>query len=112
MIVSSDGYFICYDKEGNRFTISLPQTDETRRDTVSQTAKRKTNLSAGDLMTILMTAKRVCQGGWGAMTDWCRQCKYSDIEGADIPCCECVSKHGEMPTGFTAKEPPEEELEK
>jgi len=46
------------------------------------------------------------------MEDWCKTCKYIDIEGADIPCCECVSKHGEMPTGFKEKEPMKEELEK
>lgn len=63
MIVVSEGYSICYDKEGNRFTISLPQTDETRRDTVSQTAKRKTNLSIEELQLLLDMAKYICRGG-------------------------------------------------
>lgn len=111
MIVGRDGYAINYEKERNRITILLPPTTNTATTTMIMPVERKTNLSAGDLMTILVAAKRVCQGGWGAMTDWCRQCKYSDIEGADIPCCECVSKHGEMPTGFKEKEP-QEELEK
>lgn len=39
----------------------------------------------------------------GNMKDWCMKCKYVDIDGADIPCCDCFSNFDEMPTEFKAK---------
>lgn len=64
MIISMDGYSVCYDKPGNRITILLPPTAETRRCTVDQIAERKTELSAEELQLLLEMAKYVCKG-WG-----------------------------------------------
>ena len=62
MIISMDGYSVCYEKPSNRITILLPPTDETARDTVSQRAKRKTNLSSEELQLLLEMAMYVCKG--------------------------------------------------
>jgi hypothetical protein len=63
MIVNRDGYAINYEPEQNRITILMPPTAETRRDTVSQIAERKTELSGEELQLLLDMAKYICRGG-------------------------------------------------
>jgi hypothetical protein len=36
------------------------------------------------------------------MEDWCKTCKYIDIDGADLPCGDCIVERS-MPTEYTPK---------
>jgi hypothetical protein len=41
------------------------------------------------------------------MRDWCSSCQFETYDGAEEPCYNCVSSHGEKPSEFTPKRPAE-----
>lgn len=45
------------------------------------------------------------------MDDWCKTCKYIDIDGADLPCEDCIMARS-MPTEYTPKRQAVRELQR
>lgn len=107
MIVDNDGYAIEYEPAKNRITILLPPTEKTIVNTIVGPRLREIDLSSEKLAALLWTMRIMCEEKW-PITDWCKLCKYGDIEGADSHCCNCEWSDDATPTGFV----PKEELEK
>lgn len=59
MIISSDGYYLSYDKMRNYIMIHLPQTAETAENTIEKLLKRRTNVNQSELALILNLVKYV-----------------------------------------------------
>lgn len=61
MVLSSDGYFLTYERERNRIVISLPQTMETVQSTYEQISDRKLYASVSELTMVLNLVKLIFQ---------------------------------------------------
>lgn len=59
MIISSDGYFLSYDKKRNYIMIHLPQTAETIENTIDKPVKRRTDVNQSEFSLILNLVKYV-----------------------------------------------------
>lgn len=62
MIVTNDGYSIWHEKRANRIIISLPQTMETVRNTMTMIVNRKSEFTDSELVAILSVAKAIAEG--------------------------------------------------
>ena len=61
MIVTDDGYSVCYEKNANRIVISLPQTVETVTSTITMVVNRKNEFTDSELCVILSVVKAITE---------------------------------------------------
>lgn len=61
MIVTDDGYSVCYEKNANRIVILLPQTMETVSNTTTMIINRKHEFTDSELCAILSVAKAIVE---------------------------------------------------
>ena len=61
MIVTDDGYSVCYEKKTNRIIISLSQTIETVTSTMTMVVNRKLEFTDSELCAILSVAKAIAE---------------------------------------------------
>lgn len=63
MIISSDGYYLSYDKMRNYIMIHIPQTAETLENTIDTPVNRRTDVTENDLTVLLQIAKIIFEKG-------------------------------------------------
>lgn len=63
MIISSDGYYLSYDKMRNYIVIHLPQTSETLENTIDKPVDRRTDVAENNLTVLLQIAKILFEKG-------------------------------------------------